>query len=412
MRLYRCYILFLRVALWRYLFLVYEKLWVLKREVSLKVIVIVTHSDVSVDSRILKHLAVASELTQSKAIGISKMKMATDRFILHKLRFRVLSARFEFLRLKQFASSMHALILLELNIRMLFSIIGERPKVIVCNDWYVLPAASIGKRILGARLLYDAHELESETTGLSDLKRRLILWIESKTWNHIDSFVTVSQSIQDWYFSRFGEKHGAVVLNSPVVEPESDESTSFGLRAKLGISESDFVFIYVGIIGQGRGVSRLIEIFSKQETGAALVFLGWGEPDWQQKVENACTEYSNIHHLPRVPHSQVVNFIREADAGLCLLEDASLSDRYALPNKLLEYAFAGLPVVSSNLPEIRRIVTDYGLGVCIDDDQNDLAEWISLIRECQSLEGHKRDLKELSWESQAEKIHCVLSSLL
>ena len=37
---------------------------------------------------------------------------------------------------------------------------------------------------------------------------------------------------------------------------------------------------------------------------------------------------------------KLTNLIKEADVGLCLVENVSLSDYYCLPNKLFEYAFA------------------------------------------------------------------------
>jgi glycosyltransferase involved in cell wall biosynthesis len=52
---------------------------------------------------------------------------------------------------------------------------------------------------------------------------------------------------------------------------------------------------------------------------------------------------------------------------VAILEDVSLSDRYCLPNKLFECLMAGLPVVVSNLPEMARIVSDWEVGVVVED---------------------------------------------
>ena len=74
---------------------------------------------------------------------------------------------------------------------------------------------------------------------------------------------------------------------------------------------------------------------------------------------------SNIHLHKKVPHNQVVNLIKSADVGICIIENVSLSDYYCLPNKLFEYSFAGLRVIGSDFPEISNYILSNKLGeVC------------------------------------------------
>ncbi|MCH8277274.1 MAG: glycosyltransferase, partial [Bacteroidetes bacterium] len=46
--------------------------------------------------------------------------------------------------------------------------------------------------------------------------------------------------------------------------------------------------------------------------------------------------------------------------------DTCLNHRYALPNKLFEYIAASVPILASDLPEIRSVVRGYDLGLTVD----------------------------------------------
>jgi len=44
------------------------------------------------------------------------------------------------------------------------------------------------------------------------------------------------------------------------------------------------------------------------------------------------------------------------DIGVSLIENLSTSYYYALPNKLFEYIMADVPVVVSNLPQMKKLL--------------------------------------------------------
>ena len=93
------------------------------------------------------------------------------------------------------------------------------------------------------------------------------------------------------------------------------------------------MFVYAGLLSKGRGIEILLDLFSTEFDGTDLVFLGHGELK-HLVLEN--TAFSkNIHYLPPVEHSKVVQTLQSANYGFCFIEKVSLSDYYCLPNKLL-----------------------------------------------------------------------------
>lgn len=375
-----------------------------------------THSDALFDARILRHLEVGIKFGTARAIGVSQNGLSSINDKRTAENFNVWARRTSLNRPagRSFMRSLwHGIILIELNSKMLVRLIRTKPSVIVCNDWYVLPSSVAARVILGSMLIYDAHELESQTTGLSSLQSKIIRNLERWSWRWIDSFVTVSNSILRWYTSEYGEKSGTVILNSPVLSDgtrEPEETTD--LRTKFQIPHDHQIYIYVGIMGEGRGLEPMLEAFGQARAKASLVFLGWGSDFWESKIRSAAKRCGNIHIHPPVPHTEVVGVVSGADAGICLIEDVSLSDRFCIPNKLLEYAFSGLPVIASSLPEIKTIVEDYGLGICIANNADELlyvleqeqSEWYS--------ESARGNISELGWEAQSQKLSQLFSNSL
>ena len=60
--------------------------------------------------------------------------------------------------------------------------------------------------------------------------------------------------------------------------------------------------------------------------------------------------------------SRLHSLTSQATLGLCLLEDLGLNYRYSLPNRIADFANAGVPVLATDFPEIRRVLEEYGTG--------------------------------------------------
>lgn len=287
-----------------------------------------------------------------------------------------------------------------------------RPRIVHCHDILALPVGVLLKLFYGTKIIYDAHELESDMNNMSRLIGRMVFSVEWCLWRFVDQLITVSPSIAQWYRDHLGEKPTTLIYNSPLQE-DSEQTASFGpnyLREQFGIPEDAKIFIYVGFFGRGRGIEQLIEMF-KQIPEAHLVFLGHG---WMEEyIVDAIADQANIHFHASVPHEQVVSVVRSADVGFCMIGKVSLSDYYCLPNKLFEYIFAGVAVIASDFPDIRRMVDAYQLGVCCEQDPASIQAAVeSIVRGQTAIDVDTSRLRDLSWEAQSEKLVGLYRSLI
>jgi len=300
----------------------------------------------------------------------------------------------------------------EINFKLFFRAVVYRPSLIHCNDWFVLPAAVAAKKVCGSKLLYDAHELESEVSDIKTQTAEMVMAIESWAWSSVDFFITVSPSIKTWYHNRFGSKPSGVILNSPQFDSHLALKPIGGFREVFPISETAKVYLYIGYITVGRGIETILEAFLKTKSNSVAVFLGDGQ--YVQQIQKQSRVRRNVFVHPMVKHGDVVNLAASADFGLCLIENVSLSDYYCLPNKLFEYAFAGIPVVASKFPEISRVVNEYGLGYCIEPNAENLLEFLDSEEAINPapLSQDTQRLVELGWDHQKAKLGDVYKTLI
>lgn len=299
--------------------------------------------------------------------------------------------------------------LIEFTIRAVAA--GRRimPRVVHCHDTFALPAGWILKRQLGCRLVYDAHELESDKNEQNPILSWSTLLIEKICWKRVDLLISVSRSIIDWYELNLGDKPSVLVLNAPIVKSDScmdpvTQERGRYFHEKYSIPAGCPVFVYLGLLSPGRGIEICLDAFAAGPIDAHVVFIGFG------RLKGSILEYAarrpNIHFHQAVPHDQVVPLVQSADYGLCLIERTSLSAYYCLPNKLFEYAFARIPVLASGFPEIGRLVDQYSLGVCCDPDPDRVREALGQLLRRKAARVTS-DMTELSWETQALRLRAA-----
>lgn len=362
----------------------------------------ISPTDIRYDSRILKEINSLKKIDNCfiKAFGISENEGHNykNHSTNHIVSFTLISKKFKFLP----RPIRYSIAGLEAFILMIIPIIKFKPKIIHCHDTLFLPLGVFSKIFLGSVLVYDAHELESDKAGQNIILKKATLFLEWLSWRHINLLISVSPSIIIWYEKKFGIKQNLLILNSPFINNESNIKNTDYLRHRFDIPDNSKIFLYNGILSkEGRGIVFLLDYFSRSGTSSHIVFLGYGElendiKDYQGKVKN-------IHHHPSVPHQNVVAISQSADIGLCMVESVSLSDYYCLPNKLFEYAFSGIPIIASNLPDIKTIVEDYSLGLCCDLDINSF-DFAVKVFESNSYQKREIDIFQLSWEFQEIKL--------
>ena len=134
---------------------------------------------------------------------------------------------------------------LEWYVRLLGRYGRQRIDLINAHCLTVLPLCVILKGLSGAKLIYDTHELETETSEATPLRRSLTRFVERTCMRFVDSTAAVGDSIADWYRKEYSLPSVHVVKNYPPRREGPPQRNSL-LRTSLAIPDSSMLFIYHG----------------------------------------------------------------------------------------------------------------------------------------------------------------------
>ena len=142
-----------------------------------------------------------------------------------------------------------------------------------------------------------------------------------------------------------------------------------------------------------------------------LVLLGGGEHvDMYKKMAELMKISDRVWFPGKIPQDQLLRYTAAADFGLSLIDDVSLNNQLALPNKLFEYIMAGIPVLVSDCPQMVHIIQQYQVGAVIKGNDPEIAvnvikHWIENPRVYQELKNNcLKASKTLNWEVEFKTI--------
>jgi glycosyltransferase involved in cell wall biosynthesis len=227
----------------------------------------------------------------------------------------------------------------------------------------LLPLGVVLKWLCAAKLVYDAHELETETYGLCGFRQVIARHVERILIQYADLVIVVGDGINEWYRDKYRLSNIVTVLNCPEFqEPQRTQR----LHYELGIPQKKRIVIYQGGLIKGRGVESLLKAFAGfDDDKHVLVLMGYGE--LEPLVKEYVASHSNIYFQEAVVPTAVLQYTASADVGISYIDNPSLNDHLCLPNKLFEYIMTGLPVIVNNAPEMRRLVNENRIGIVMNE---------------------------------------------
>ena len=298
-----------------------------------------------------------------------------------------------------------------------------------CNDLPTLnPGLKISKK-LGAKLIYDSHEIYLETLNQffprnsKGIKKALfnqnlnLMRLIGKNFNkrvlpQVQTFITVNESLREYFIRQYSIQSSRVIMNLPELKKSEQGTNSIDYRSKYKWDTESIILIYQGALNEGRGLRLLIELMQSIDNKFKLIVLGDG-PLKQNLKDLLAPSNQQVKFIDSVPIEQLLDYTRGADIGINLLEDFNLSKKLASPNKLFEYIHARIPVICSNTIENSKVLKNYKIGLLTENNLTSIKDSIiELSKKKKTIFEDEmiRAIKLYNWESQESKISSITTA--
>ena len=291
------------------------------------------------------------------------------------------------------------------------------PDIIFCNDVYTLIFGWWFKK-RKKKFIYDSHELWKDTMHHYAYNAKLfkiLYWLQKKTICKTDAVITVNDSIADILTKDHNIKRPLVIMNINRINL-SEVTKEDIIRKEFLIDQSKKIVLYIGGIAIGRGLEYIVESVQYWDDDIFFAILGSGafELELKEITKNYSLE-EKVYFLGSVQQDEVLQYAIACDAGIIAYQPSCKNHYYCLPNKVFQYAQMKKPILSSNFPELSKLINGYSLGATFDPiSPIDIAKTVNDLfsKNFQiSQDNHQKFIAKYNWENEAKKLLKLLKSV-
>jgi glycosyltransferase involved in cell wall biosynthesis len=251
----------------------------------------------------------------------------------------------------------------EYNMRLFFYLLFLKMDAICAIDLDTIMPCYFVSMLRGKKRVYDAHELFTE------MKEVITRPVVKTIWMTIEKFAvpkfrfgyTVSDSIANEFKKRYAVSY-YVIRNMPL-KRNNEMKENAGAVSQQGKSEK--IILYQGAVNEARGLENLVD--AMQYVNAFL--LVYGDGNIFKNLEKLIFEKKLQHKISleeKVIPEILQTITSKAYAGINLVEPAGLNQVYSLANKFFDYIHAGIPQITMNFPEYKKINDEFEIAVLAD----------------------------------------------
>lgn len=265
-------------------------------------------------------------------------------------------------------------------------------------SWSFLPASAPVSGSLGEEFV--VYHCVDEFSAFSDTDARQISELEQRLLKKADLCITSAERLRETK-SRFNPR--TVLVSHGVDFDHFVKACDAATQVAPELANLPRPILgFFGLIADWVDFEA-IEACAKAFPKGSIVMLGKVAPGVDV---SALRRLPNVHFLGRKPYEQLPAYCRGFDVALMPFRKNELTEN-ANPLKVREYLAAGLPVVSSDLPEVRR------LGLCKIAER--ASDFPRLVQECLD-EGagcsraRAERIAHESWRARVDEIRSQVAS--
>jgi glycosyltransferase involved in cell wall biosynthesis len=269
---------------------------------------------------------------------------------------------------------------LEYNFRLFIFLAFKKPTLLLSNDLDTLLPNFVIHKLKRCKLIYDAHEYFTGVPELVDRPWNRRVWKTLEKWivPRLKFMITVNDSIGRLYKTEYGITP-IIIRNVPFknnanIDDKGLKRSKIELeewkkltKKALKLPEDKALIILQGAgININRGAEEAVMAMHYTK-GVILLIVGEGDViDFLKALVRRLELEEKVCFIARQPYQMLYTYTAIAEFGISFDKDTNINYRYSLPNKLFDYINAGIPVMATPLPEIKKIIELYQCGTFIE----------------------------------------------
>ena len=279
--------------------------------------------------------------------------------------------------------------------------------------------ATVVPRLLGARVMLDLQECMPEIyMAKYRLRRdsglvRLLVRMEQMGIAYADHVITCNEQMRQIFVSR-----GAPPDKISIVSNSADDQIfrpAASAPQEVGGAQDEFVLVSHGSIEARYGLDtavRAMAVLREQLPGVRLDIYGDGESREElTALANSLQLDGTVNFKGRVPLEQLLQALREADAGL-VTAGQTPELRWVHTFKMFEFIALGRPLVITRYEAVESYFDESCCMFFEPNDERDLARAVLELyndpeKGCEMAENAGRVYETLKWEVEAPR-YCRL----
>jgi glycosyltransferase involved in cell wall biosynthesis len=304
------------------------------------------------------------------------------------------------------------------NIRLFWFLLWHHADILVSNDLDTLPANFLAAKIKKIPLVYDSHEYFTGVPELTNRPKIQRIWkkIESYCLPKVDYAITVNESIAQLFKEEYNKDFN-VIRNVPLItKPFLSERKN--LRRELGLPLNKKILILQGAgINIDRGAEELVAAMSYLPDFLLLIVGGGDVIGDLRKIVSEKNLKERVLFIAKQPIEILRKYTATSNLGVTLDKANNINYKLSLPNKLFDYIHAGVPVLSSDLPELKRIVVGYDIGkISPDHDPKNISKMIDeMFSSEEQIKKWEANTviaaKDLNWDKEKERLLSIFKKI-
>lgn len=263
------------------------------------------------------------------------------------------------------------------------------------------------KKRLNIPVFYETHDFFSDLTVRTDLRKKNRFkqaGLEHTYIPQLSGLFCLQESQIEWYRKVYPKQNFYLLR------------TGIHKRFKYPMADRTHV-AYIGSLDYHKGIEILLKALNHSQTKPPLFLIGGKN---RQEIEKLKSEVVRFYDPAKVTitgwiqKEELHKYLSKTVLGIIPLRDTFFNRYLTSPLKLFDYFSFGVPVIASDLPTTRALISENETGLFFKDE-----DFIDLGQNIERLMNNREHLIEMSaavyrkaedylWEKRAEKIRRII----